>query len=89
MKLVRFLGFVAAGLFSLLMISSPASRGQAKPAAPASGGPVNLYQDVVSHQGAITLDNGIGSHGSRRRLQNFQILFERRGKSFCDARHDH
>ena len=52
MKLVRFLGFFAAGMFSLLLVFSPASQGQAKPAA--SGGNVNLYQDVVSHQGAIT-----------------------------------
>jgi hypothetical protein len=54
MKLERFLGFFAVGLFSFLLVCSPASRGQAKPAAPASGGPVNLYQDVVAHQGAIT-----------------------------------
>src|ERR1700722_7601067 len=54
MKLVRFLKVFAAGLFSLLVVFAPSSRGQAKPPAPASGGAVNLYQDVVSHQGAIT-----------------------------------
>ena len=52
MKLVRLVGFIAAGLFSLLLIASPKLHGQMKPAA--SGGPVNLYQDVVAHQGAIT-----------------------------------
>jgi len=54
MKVARILGIFAASVFSLLLVSSPALRGQAKPTAPASGGPVNLYQDVVSHQGGIT-----------------------------------
>jgi hypothetical protein len=54
MKVVRFLGVFAAGLFSSLLISSPALPGQAKPPAPVSSGPVNLYQDVATHQGAIT-----------------------------------
>lgn len=52
MKFVRYFGIVAAALFSLLLILSAGLQGQMKPAA--SGGPVNLYQDVVSHQGAIS-----------------------------------
>jgi hypothetical protein len=52
MKLVRFSAVVAAVLFSLALISSPALRGQMKAAAP--GGNYNLYQEIVAHQGTIT-----------------------------------
>jgi len=51
MKLVRFLAIVAAALFSLALISSPALRGQMKAAAPS--GSFNLYQEMVAHQGTI------------------------------------
>jgi hypothetical protein len=51
MKLVRFSAIVAAGLFSLALISSPALRGQTKAAAPA--GNYNLYQEIVAHQATI------------------------------------
>ena len=53
MKARTVLGIVAAGLFSLLLISSPALRGAGETGR-ARAVTVNLYQEVVSHQGAIT-----------------------------------